>query len=410
MSKIKALLGNNEASLFVFILWPFLGFLIALSNYNQKTSKIVVLAFFALYGFTIVRETGGGDLNANYMRFCNYLTEPDSFFFTLINGLFKEDGTMDLIQKFIVFFVSRFTSNVQILFLVYSIIFGYFYLKGVDLLHSFHSQKKSFNSWLMLLIFILIIPITNIGNFRFFSAVWIFFIGAYQVVVYKDNRCIIFALCSVLMHFGLIAANIILIIYVFFGNNNKLYLLLIVLSFLIPEFAGDLILQLSNKLGGGFEDKASDYLNIDYIENSSSQNLKWFLTLRPKLLLYYVYFMYVISYYFWSNQKNETTNNIFSFSLLFYAFTNFVIDVPSLGSRYLGIFNLFAYAYLFFANYFHFTNNKISVYSYLAFLPLILHLNVSARMAFDTINIWLLAPNPFPFVGDPISVWSVLFS
>ena len=408
-SKFETFIEHNAASLFVFVLWPFLGFIIAIRNYDQKLSKYVVLMFFAFYGLLIVNDTVGADLYTNYIRFKQYSLEPNSYFWVLINGLFKEDGTLDLLQKLIMFFVSRITSNVNILYLVYSCIFGYVYLKGIDLLHDFYKNHKNINSWLMLVMFVLIIPITSIGNFRFFSAVWIFFVGAYNVIYFKNNKFLIIAFLSAFMHFGLIAANLLLVIYLLLGNRNKLYLILIAFSFLIPNIAGDFIVSIANNFGGGFEDKANEYLSPDSFEILANKRLSWFLTLRPKLILYYIYLMYIVSYFYWPKQKNEGLNNIFSFSLLFFSFSNFVIAVPSLGGRYLGIFELFAFSYLCFAMFYRYQNyNKLSVYSYLALIPLLLHFFVTFRTSSETINIWLFTPNPLPFIFDPVAVWTII--
>lgn len=408
-TKISTLLDHEAASLFVFVLWPFLGFLFAIRNYNQKISRAVILLFFVLYGFIIVNDRDGADLYSNYLRFSQYVIEPDSYFWVLINGLFKQDGTLDIIQKLIVFFVSRVTSNVNYLYLVYALIFGYVYLKGISLLHKFYNNNRNINSWLMLFMFVLIIPITSIGNFRFFSAVWIFFIGAYHVVLYKNYKFLFVALLSVFMHFGLIAANLLLIIYLILGNRNKLYLIIIAFSFLIPSIAGDLIVSVANNFGGGFEDKANEYLSADSFEIVANKQLSWFLTLRPKLIIYYIYLMYIVSYFIWPKQKDEGMNNLFSFSLLFFAFTNFVIAVPSLGGRYLGIFELFAFSYLCFAMFYRYQyDKKLSIYSYLGLIPLLLHFIITFRTSAETINIWLLSPMPFPFIGDPVAVWTII--
>jgi hypothetical protein len=194
----------------------------------------------------------------------------------------------------------------------------------------------------------LIVPITSIGNFRFFSAIWIFFIGAYLVIYSKKYIYLLLCFVSVLMHFGLLAANLLLIAYLLIGNRKYIYLVFLIISFLVSQFAGDYILQLASGLGGNFELKANTYLNEDYIEALQQREYAWFMTLLPKLILYFIYIMFAFSYYLWPKVRNEGANNLFFFSLVLLIFTNFVIDVPSLGKRYTMIFELFAFAYLIF--------------------------------------------------------------
>ena len=200
---IKSLLSKESASLFLFLLWPFMGFLLALRNFHQKSSRIVVLMFFVVYGFTIVSDRIGSDLYANLNTFKLYVFEPDSFLITLLTGLFQENGTLDIIQKLIVFFVSRLTDDARYLFAVYALILGFVYLKGTTLLYKKYLNNKNPNSWIMLFFMTLIVPITSIGNFRFFSAIWIFFIGAFLVIYSKKYIYILVCFISVLMHFGL---------------------------------------------------------------------------------------------------------------------------------------------------------------------------------------------------------------
>jgi len=144
---------------------------------------------------------------------------------------------------------------------------------------------------------------------------------------------------------------------------------------------------------------------VDQIRNV---DFSWFLTFRNYLMDYYIYIMYIVSFYFWSKVENKGVQNLFSFSLLLLAFTNFVIDVPSLGIRYRGIFQLFAFTFLFFAMLYKYISvKKLNVLAAISLIPLIFHFIITLRVASENINVCLLLPTPFPFMGDPISVWSL---
>lgn len=406
---VKGLLSKESASLLLFLLWPFMGFLLALRNFHQKSSRVVVLMFFVVYGFTIVSDRIGSDLYANLNTFKLYVFEPDSFLITLLTGLFQENGTLDIIQKLIVFFVSRLTDDARYLFAVYALILGFVYLKGTTLLYKSYLNNKNPNSWIMLFFMTLIVPITSIGNFRFFSAIWIFFIGAYLVIYSKKYIYLLLCFVSVLMHFGLLAANLLLIAYLLIGNRKYIYLVFLIISFLVSQFAGDYILQLASGLGGNFELKANAYLNEDYIEALQQREYAWFMTLLPKLILYFIYIMFAFSYYLWPKVRNEGANNLFFFSLVLLIFTNFVIDVPSLGKRYAMIFELFAFAYLIFSTGYKYGSiRKIKLPFYLGIIPLLLHFVFTLRTGSETINAWLFLPTPLPFMGDPISLWTYI--
>jgi len=404
-SKFSAYINSEWASLLVFPFWPLIGFLIAIRNFSFKSSKYVILAFFVLYGFTVIYLKS--DLYTTYLGFKQFVSEFGTISFKKLNDLYREDD-IDILQKIIVFIVSLFTKDVRILFSVYALIFGFLYIKGINLVYPFYKLNKNPNAWLMLFLLILVIPITALGNFRFFSAVWIFFIGAFNVVYYKDYKYLAIVFLSVLMHFGLSAASVLLLIYLAVGNRNNIYIPLVIVSFIIPSFAGDIINHLGTYLGGGFENRTSSYLNEDYVDQIRNVDFSWFLTFRNYLMDYYIYIMYIVSFYFWSKVENKGVQNLFSFSLLLLAFTNFVIDVPSLGIRYRGIFQLFAFTFLFFAMLYKYISvKKLNVLAAISLIPLIFHFIITLRVASENINVCLLLPTPFPFMGDPISVWSL---
>lgn len=403
-SKIKSLF-NEYGALLMFILWPFWGFIIACFNFRNTLSKTIIILFFILYGFTIVNDQIGFDLYTNSLAFRKFVSLPNSYFFELFTNLFKEDKNLDIFQSLLAFSISRITNNEKVLFAIYSLVFSLLYIKGLSLLYRGEKNNNLVN--IIYLFIISLYPVTSIGNFRFFSAIWIFFIGAYYVIYLKNYKYLFVCLMAMLMHFGLGVANVLLILYLLIGNKNIVYISLVIASFILPSFFDSYIISFSNKLGGGFEDKVGMYLNEEYVSIIQSQSFAWFLTARQQFLNIYLFIVMTVSYILHYKSSNIKLNNYFQFSLLLLSFSNFTINVPSLGSRYMGIFQLFAFTffYLFSLNI---DKKKINFWITLGLLPLVLHLLIMLRFASDTINIWLLAPTPLPFAGDEVSIWSLI--
>jgi hypothetical protein len=396
----------------IFLIWPFLGFLYSIKNFDNINARRLIIGFFALYGFTIINDQYTSDLHSNFRLLQEYALYSGSYWSLIFGNLFKDQASLDFIQKSIVYAISRFTSKEGYLFATYSIIFGIFYIKASVILYDFYLNNKNLNAWIILLLFLLIIPITTIGNFRFFSAVWIFFVGAFHVLYKNEKKYLWIAFSAVAMHFSLIGANLLLLCYLWLGNRKKLYLTIALISFFLPNILGSFIQQNIGFLGFAFEDKANIYLNEDYVSYLSSTQASWFIILRGLLVKYFIIFMLVKFYFFTKNKlPNQGMQNLFSFTLILLSFTNLATNVPSLGGRYSGIFQLFALTYIFLFITINYRQTRVlSNYTYIALIPLLLHFIVTLRQASETINFWLLLPSPLPFIGDPISLFKFLTS
>lgn len=392
---------------FIFLLWPFLSFLLSIATFKNKASKIIIVAFLGLYGYTLINTQWATDLYSNYLLLQNYANSSDSYFNLVFSNFFKDQKSLDIVQKSLVYFVSRFTSNEGILFSIYAIVFGILFIICLsELFTSYKEGSGNHNSYITFLMIVTLIPISAIGNFRFYSAVWIFFYGLLKYSNSKENKYILISALASAMHFSLIIASIILITYKILGNREKLYLSLAVISFFIPPMLSQYILKYAGHFGFALEDKAYTYLDYDYIQKISSTSRSWFIILKSQLLNMYIYIVLLISYYK-SKSKNSNYNNLFSVSLIFLIFSNLSKSVPSLGPRYQLIFNLISLTCI--LKYYNITNsNRLTFVSILALVTLAFQSAIILRQASESINLWILFPTPFPVIGDPISIYNFI--
>jgi len=125
---------NSRHFLLLFLVWPFLAFITALANYDRKEARKMIYIFLIYYGFTYVIQQAGGD-GADAVRYALYMRNnaerPFSDFFKIIGGLYTNETSMDIVEPFISFIVSRITSYHGILFAAYAALFGFFYLKAL---------------------------------------------------------------------------------------------------------------------------------------------------------------------------------------------------------------------------------------------------------------------------------------
>jgi hypothetical protein len=403
--------SNGKYFLILFLLWPFLAFITALTSYSKKESRIVIYLFLIYYGLTFVIGNAGNDAERYALYLRNNAEMPFSAFLSIVGGLYS-DTTVDIVEPLISFIVSRFTNYHGVLFAVYAAIFGFFYLRSVDLLYPQYQENKGWNSMIFFIFFILILPVTAINGFRMWTAAWIFFYGAYHVIKYREVKYLMIALSASLVHFSFISANIILIIYFFAGNRNFIYLPLALLSFVLPQITSPLFQMISIKFGGGLQARYETYSNEGYIiaQQEVSKQAAWFLNLSNELVFYYLIFaIIIIQIRFGYLMKEKSESNFFSFLLLFLSFVNFGKAIPSLGERFQIVFFLLATYYIFLC-FLKLPGKTINFITLIGLFPMILHTAVAFRQGSESINSWIFTPIlGLPLFVSDLSLFDFLF-
>lgn len=385
---------NNKNYLILFILWPFLAFIAAIFNYNQKESKKVVYFFLIYYGLSFVIGNTENDAERYAIFFKGYAALPFSDFFKIVGGLYSSDTSVDIVEPLISFIVSRFTSQHNLLFAAYASLFGFFYLKSINLLYNRYREEPGWNTLIHLVFFIMILPITAINGFRMWTAAWIFFFGAYHVILYRDPKYILIALSASLVHFSFLTANAILIIYYFARNRNIIYLPLAIVSFILPKLISPFLQSLFGLVGGGLKARVEMYSNEAVILGrlESVENVAWFMRIGENLVLYYLIFAIIIiqikERHF---EKNQEEKNLYSFLLLYLTFVNFGKEIPSFGGRFQVIFFMFATLYIF-LYYMKMPKNKVNLLTMIGLFPMLLYSAIAFRQGADSFNAWLCTP------------------
>ncbi|MDF1576040.1 MAG: EpsG family protein [Bacteroidales bacterium] len=393
----------------LFLIWPFLSLIAAIANYRLKESRIVVYMFLVYYGLTFVI----GNLNMDSAAYVTQLERASEstlrVFLYQLRGLYAEN-VVDIYSSFMVFLVSRFTSDYRILFAIFASVFGYFHLKSINLLHGFHRENPNWNTLIFLVFFIIILPITAVNGVRMWTAAWIFFYAAIHVVLYRDKRYLLLALLSILIHWSFLTANVVLLIYFFLGNRDLIYGPLAIVSYLLQDLLMPVFSRFSMYFGGAIENRYSGYTSEGYISGVAlnQEQTAWFVFLSYDLAFYFLFAtLFVI---FWIRKKvqtDEKERNLFSFILLFLSFVNFGRPIPSFGFRFQIIFFLFTTFYLvmLFAKE---GEKRLRLLSLLGLAPLLLYAAVNFRVGSETINALLFSPGlglPLLVQGIPLAEW-----
>lgn len=407
-------ISNSRNYLLLFILWPFLACLTALANFSQKEARVVVYMFLIYYGLNfVIPDTGYVDAMgyANELRINASL--PFSAFFKILGGLYTEDSSVDIYEHLISFIVSRLTTDHRFLFGVFAAVFGFFYLKSINIINGIYRQNPNWNSLVHLFFFCVILPITLINGVRMWTAAWIFFYGAIHVIMDRDKRYLLVALSSSLVHFSFLSANIVLLIYFFAGNRNLIYLPIAISSFFLPQLLTPIIKSIGIGLGGSLQARVEGYSNEEWIlgvQEHREQNT-WFMQLGNDLVFYYLIVAIIIIQIVNRNSfKEKAERNLFSFLLLFISFVNFGVDIPSFGGRFKLVFFLFGTVYMIL--YFRRRNSSnINLLTLIGIFPMLLYAAVTFRIGSDSINSWIFAPGlGLPLFTPILSIADLLFN
>ena len=394
--------SNERYSFILFLIWPFLAFILAIINYSRKESRQIVYLFLVYYGFTFVIQNDLVDSSRYALSLKINAQLPFSEFFRVVGGLYNSDTSVDIYEPFVSFLVSRFTNNHGVLFGVYTAVFAFFYLGSINLLHDRYRQNPGWNTITFLAFFVMVIPVTTINGVRMYTAAWIFFYSAYHVVMERNAKYLILALASSLVHFSFMSANIVLLVYYFAGNRNLIYLPITVASFILPGFIAPFLQSISRSMGGALQNRVEGYTSENYIyaQQESLAQSSWFLQISNNLIFYYLILSIIfIQIRYGSLMKENSEKNLFSFLLLFLSFVNFGMPIPSFGERFQALFFLFAtmYIFLFFLKL---PGNRIYLMTLIGLFPMLLYTLINFRLGSESISAWILAPG----LGSPLFV------
>lgn len=406
----KNLRDNNARLLILFIFWPFLGFLLALKNFQNKFNQKIILIFFVLFGLLFyVNPLQDGQRRTDGLK--EAYNQPFEMAFNTFDNLYKE--SLDFIEPLIVFTVSRFTDFHGVLFGVYAFIFGGLMIYYLNRVHLHFLKFPNINAFIFLILLIFVNPINGINGFRMWTAAWIFSVGVINYLHEAKWRHILFASIAMFLHFSFGPLIVLLFIYKLLGNRALLFAILAIITFFIAELNIKQVQSIAKLISPATETKISAYTNEDYIEKVAllQNQSAWFVTLNQKGILYYTVALLVIIYVRTKGVfKNRVTDNFYSFTLLLLSFANISALLPS-GGRFYTIFNIFVFTTGVLYYVYELKNKKLELINWIGLPLVILFVIFSFRLFTDPASLYLFGPSFFMPTAffENTSLQSILF-
>ncbi len=411
---IKLETSSGTSYLILFIIWPFLSFLLALANSSRREARAVIFCFLVYYGLTFVSDNELMDSFRYVDTWRFYASLPFKEMFRAISGYYSYSASVDFVEPLIAFVISRFTESHHVFFAVFAGIFAFFYLRSFNLLYDQYKESPNWNAWIFMVFTLVIIPVTNLTVLRMWIAAWLFFYGTYLVLKSHKFKYVLLALSACLVHWSFLSLSVLLIGYYFAGNRRIIYTPLAIASFFISQFLNPILEYVALNFGGSIGERVEGYTSESHalIYQDWQASNSWFLGLSQDLIWYFFILAIIVIRVFKRDMmmKNKLHENWYNFLLLLFTLVNLGRRIPDFGMRMQSIFILFATTYVFF--YFNtLEQKKLRFLTILGLFPLLLYTVVQFRIGADSMNAWLFAPGlGLPLLDPGLSLAEVFFN
>ena len=341
----------------LFILSPFLSFLISLRDLSSRSSYIVLICICLLFGlnFNVTNDRSAEhNLDGSFYRelferdFVNSNTSIGEILDDYFS--FSSEENTDVYVSLVSLFVSRFTSNYHVLFFVFALVFTYFMAKSLKYLLTSGNFRNRSVICLLLVVLFLQNDIFNINGVRFWTAAWIAVYSVFRIFIDKKTLYLGLIAVTPFIHPSYLLLVVITVIsLVFHDAASKLKYLLLISIILSPLMV--FVMQsidasmLPGFLGRYFDLYASDEAIKEFGEKRLSTLYYVITTLfRAASLVYINILVLKIAR---KKDKNSGLENMFNFLIIFLIFCNLSTILPSIGIRFIVLtYPLIAYMWL----------------------------------------------------------------
>jgi len=385
------------------MIWPFMSLVLCLFKKDKTYFPNLLWMFFMYYGMTFALSIES--LDNDIVRYQEMLLNirADKLSFTNILSEHLLSGEFDLYSITVAYIASLFSSSINVLTFLFSIIFGYFLTRNIYLIQTKSDLKNPFILVLIVLFFFLN-PIHNINGARFYTALQIFVYGILYFIHTKKKKYLLFCLLTPIIHFSYYLPIIILIFSSLLRKFPKIIFYFFVVSIVSSELlTNEIISNFVSKIGVSvFEERTIGYTDkelIDLYLEDNSTNLNWyikylnyFLKIGLNILVISVYFLRIKTIL-----KNDFDKQFFSISLFVFSLGNFLSNHFVIGRFYsLGALLIVSFMIYFLSK----SENKYFMYR-IGFLR---HIVMTCLLIFSIVGIrtWLFSMSLSTIFLNPI--------
>ncbi|MFV0176246.1 EpsG family protein [Empedobacter falsenii] len=337
----------------LFIINPFFGFFYALKRLNTKSSYTILFLFCLLFGISFTpSDNYAGDGKHYIERFNNFRSFSENIYYDELNQFLEfDEGKKDFYVETVSFYLGKLTDNYRYVFFIFAFVFTFFMLKS---LRYFTSQSNyKLNSYVIILLYIFTInQIFNINGVRFWTAAWIANYLIFLIIL--ENKKVYYPLIFILpfFHGSYWVFIALIVIFQFLRRLDSLNKILFIVSLFVSSLALELAKTNIDLLPGFLKKSFQFYIDDNYIKERNEVGIgfssiaKFFNNFLVYIINVLIIFLIKIADII---KKNSQNYNLFMFLLVFGAFTNFTMIIPSVGNRFfMLLYPIIAYLWLYY--------------------------------------------------------------
>ena len=254
----------SKASIFIFFVQPFIGFVLACCNLKSKANCLVFVLFYGLFGYA---HSFADKRSDSFRKLVDFISFPPSTTFTDVLKEYIDGERLDVFEGFLFVFVKQFTNDAHVVLMLVGLMGGFFYMLLIR-------RVLRFNHYMVLpvVLFILIITVcspVSIGGIRNFVAASIFSFSTWMILIEKRNLFFLLLCVCPFIHFGLIlsVAAVVIVKFVPLPNSALFWgavIMCIASAFMDTSMFGDVMGRASQLSGNqAVMSRSSVYSNED---------------------------------------------------------------------------------------------------------------------------------------------------
>lgn len=419
MKELKNKRENLALTGLVFIVMPFISFIISIRNHAYPQFKIFILLFLILYGYTFIPIAG-----SDYTRYIEHFHNYSSYTFNDIKAIIAktytdESTNPDIYATFLLFLTTRVTNDYRVFFLIASLIYFSIALKLWETIWKL-SEGSGFRFYTVFFIGTLFVVnfSTGINGIRWPLGFMVFSLGALKFILTNKKRYLITGFISVLIHFAFLFPSLFLLIFSILRLTKKTNVVMIILIGIL--FTASILSQLISSnagiFGSGIQNRLTGFTGEGYLEGRSEHitQWNWYVQINLFATIYFLIFALILTHLRRSRLLFDDISAkllIFVILLLTQSILSGNILDPMTNFRYYSIMSLFGLVTLNYLGKINQLSLLLRRLSYIYIPILILRALIILRIDLYTISPSLIFGNIFSifFVKSDVSIFDFIF-
>ena len=347
-------ISNNRNSTTAFILtlvFPFGGLIYTLNHWRESWAKNTFWLVCIYLGAVLIYMPegtllGDGADGGRYVLDMLQMRQSSTTLQDIFARYLKDPETMDLYFPIVALLVSSFTDNGHVLFAVFAIIFGFFYSRNIWYILEKLPNKKLGNLFILVSLYFLVCPITQINGVRMWTALHVFVYALMPYLLDRDKSKMWLMLLCPFIHFSYLYVCIFVVVYYLMPFRLKTKSTVFVTISLVLFVGSMLFNSLNLDAASGilkeyspesYEGRISAYANQDYADSTSAVAAldNWYVAGSGNIL-YWCYNLLQIALLPCIKRNfnnNGPIRHLYVFTLLLGAIANISALIPS-GGRF----------------------------------------------------------------------------